>query len=74
MTRHWTEEALAIMNMAYYQAHKNDMVKKKTLVSNCCGAENRMFGYECDVDYMDLGICPRCKDHCVFITEEELEQ
>lgn len=37
------------------------------LVSNCCGAENRMMA---DIDYKTAGICPRCKEHCDFVEED----
>ena len=33
-----------------------------SLVSDCCGAYT---------EYDEYGLCPECKDHCVFIEEDE---
>lgn len=40
---------------------------KTRFVSNCCGASPKSNG---DMDTMDLGICPDCKEHCTYICEE----
>lgn len=40
------------------------------LVSNCCGAENRMMA-DFGSDYKEAEICPRCKEHCEFVDEDE---
>jgi hypothetical protein len=42
-------------------------------VSNCCGAPNRSVG-EDGPDWEDTGICPECRDHCIFEEEEEEEE
>ena len=34
------------------------------IVSTCCGAEAK-------IEYLDIGICPDCHDHCDF---EEIEE
>ena len=39
-------------------------------ISNCCGAEDRMVGYD-GPSFSDMDICPECKDHCEFIEEED---
>jgi len=33
-------------------------------LSNCCGANMSTLVSEDGPDYMDLGICPKCNDHC----------
>lgn len=38
-------------------------------ISDCCGAEP---DYRFSVTDME-GICSKCKEHCVFINEEEEE-
>lgn len=35
------------------------------MTSNCCGAEAG--------EYLDIGICPDCKEHCDFEEEEDDE-
>lgn len=44
-----------------------------TLFSNCCGEHDRGYVMGADQFYSDMGICPRCKDHCLFVTAAELE-
>ena len=39
-------------------------------ISDCCGANNTGNG---DTDYAEFGICPRCKEHCDFIDEDDLD-
>jgi hypothetical protein len=42
------------------------------LVSGCCGAPNGMITLD-GSDYKDIGICPRCKEHCDWVDLEEEE-
>jgi len=39
-------------------------------VSNCCGEPDRMITPD-GPDYSDTGICPRCKEHCVFEEDDD---
>lgn len=41
-----------------------------TFVSNCCGAPNRATCYG-GPDYIDLEMCPNCKEHCEFINTND---
>lgn len=36
------------------------------MISECCGAEDRG-----DLSFDNLGRCPICEEHCLFISEEE---
>lgn len=36
------------------------------LTSNCCGAQDRLFKRVLDMNYSEMGICPRCLEHCDF--------
>ena len=33
-------------------------------VSNCCGVDMNTLVSEDGPDFLDLGICPKCHDHC----------
>jgi hypothetical protein len=44
-----------------------------TKYSNCCGARDRMI-YGDDASYSDYDICPECKEHCDWITIQEMEE
>jgi len=35
------------------------------MISECCGAEDRG-----DLSFDSLGICPLCKELCVFVSED----
>lgn len=39
--------------------------------SNCCTSPDRMID---DVSYSDLELCSQCGEHCVYLTNEELER
>ena len=39
--------------------------RRDTLISECCQVSGG--------DYEDFGICPACKDFCLYIINEELE-
>jgi len=39
-------------------------VVQTELVSNCCGANMQTLVSEDGPDFLDLGICPKCHDHC----------
>jgi len=41
-----------------------ETVKVKLNVSNCCGGNMNILITENGPDYMDLNICPKCKEHC----------
>jgi hypothetical protein len=43
------------------------------LVSGCCGAPDGMITLD-GPDYKDIGICPRCKEHCDWVDLEKEEQ
>ena len=45
-----------------------------TLTSNCCGAEDRVFRKVLDMNYSEMGICPRCGEHCDYESSELIEQ
>lgn len=38
--------------------------------SNCCGAENDAITLD-GPSWSDIGICPDCREHCVFGDEED---
>ena len=74
MKKHWTEILVDWKNKLMWDKMKerenNFPYPSIKTYSNCCGEENRMVG---DCDYQDLGICPSCKEHCEYLTEEEME-
>ena len=45
-----------------------------TLTSNCCGAEDRLFRKVLDMNYSEMGICPKCGSHCDFTNDELIEE
>lgn len=45
---------------------------EERLVSNCCGAVDRLSLSE--VLYSEWGLCPSCREHCDFITELQREE
>ena len=58
-----------------FNAYLNDKIQETTakmnvsvvqteLVSNCCGANMQTLVSEDGPDFLDLGICPKCHDHC----------
>ena len=46
--------------------------KNNIKVSNCCGEEDRLADIN-GPDWGDLGLCPRCKEHCDFVENDEGE-
>ena len=60
----WTDDQLDA-------ARKRDEERKKeeVKVSNCCGEEDRLADIN-GPDWGDLGLCPRCKEHCEFIEND----
>lgn len=43
---------------------------KDVMVSNCCGEVDRMIHRD-GASYKDALLCPRCKEHCVFVKEND---
>lgn len=39
--------------------------------SNCCTAPDMLIG---DCSYSDLERCSSCNEHCIYLTNEELER
>ena len=42
-------------------------------VSNCCGVSDRL-ALPDGTTYSDLGMCPKCKEHCEFEELDGLEE
>ena len=47
--------------------------KEDKKVSNCCSVADRLQS-EDGPSYSDIGICPKCKEHCEFVNEDEDEE
>jgi len=47
--------------------NKAGWTKEPKKISNCCGAEDRLIS-EDGPSYSDIGVCPKCKEHCAFET------
>lgn len=45
-----------------------------TLTSNCCGAEDRLFRRVLDMQYSEMGICPKCGEMADFTNDEIIEE
>jgi hypothetical protein len=50
--------------------HSKNIFMEERLVSNCCGAVDRMAGHT-DQNWSDLEFCPDCLEPCSFVNEEE---
>ena len=36
------------------------------VISNCCGERDKMMSQD-GPNYSDVGLCPKCKEHCEFV-------
>lgn len=45
-----------------------------TLTSKCCNEPDRVFRKVLDMNYSEMGICPRCGEHADFSSNELIEQ
>lgn len=45
-----------------------------TLYSDCCGEPDRLFRRVLDMSHSDMGICPKCGEHCSFNNDELIEE
>ena len=41
------------------------------LVSDCCGASDCEISGGHGEGWVDVGICPKCREHCEFVEESE---
>ena len=46
--------------------------EKKVLFSSCCGVEDGLADIN-GPDWSTLGMCPKCKEHCEFVGEDDEE-
>lgn len=46
------------------QAKMNVSLVDEPKYSNCCGVDMTQLTSEDGPDFLDLGICPKCHDHC----------
>ncbi len=44
------------------------LINTATLVSDCCYAPEK-FDADWDSSSSDMGFCPECKDHCLFVND-----
>jgi hypothetical protein len=53
--------------------HSKNIFMEERLVSNCCNAEDRtmMWG---GPSYSTAQMCPKCREHCDFISESHREE
>lgn len=44
---------------------------KRLKVTQCCGAPNRIADNISDITWFDLGICPECRQKCLYIRSDD---